>query len=151
MKKTVKIAFISIGGGLLFALVGVTMLLFQAGIEGLLIALPITIISIGCIIAANGLILLAGRLMARKGSTFAKEIADGDKEIDILEGDERNVAISRRAAATTFICTGWMNSALLIFLIVMQVQLVITLVFLAALIAKAIVLVFLRLKYNKEM
>jgi len=151
MKKAIKIGLFTLRGGLLLALVGVAMLLFQAGIEGLLLALPIAIISLGGILAIAGLIMLVGRLMARKGSAFAKEVADSDKELDILEGDERNIAISHRTSYNQLLYTGWLDSALLIFLMVMQVELVVTLVFLAAFAVKVIVYALLRHKYNKEM
>jgi len=151
MKKTVKMGFSTMAGGLLFALVGVAMLFCQVGIEGALIALPIAIISIGGLIAVNGLILLVGRLFARKGSAFAKEIADGDKEIDIIEDDERNIAITRRASTTTYNYMNLLSSPLLIFLIVMQVELVVTLVVLAGLVVKVIMYFLLIRKYRKEM
>ena len=151
MKKLIKMGLATISGGLLFSLAGVVMLLFQVGIEGMLIAVPIVIISIGGIFAVNGVIILVGRLMARKGSAFAKEIADGDKKVDILVDDERNIAISRRASATTHNYMNWLNSPLLIFLIMMQVELVVTLVFLAVMVAKAIMNILLHRKYNKQM
>jgi len=151
MKKTVKIGFTTISSGLSFIAVGVAMLLFQIGIEGMLIALPIALISIGGILAALGLIMFIGRIMARKGSDFAKEIADGDKEIDILESDERNIAISLMTSATTHKYMNLLNAPLLIFMMVMQVELVVTLVFLAVLMVRIIMYALLRYKYNKEM
>jgi len=151
MKRMVKMGFATICGGLLFALAGVVMLLFQVGIEGMLVILPIVIISIGGIIAINGFIILVGRLMARRSSAFAKEIEDSDKEVDILEDDERNIAISHKALATTYNYMNWLTSPLLIFLIMMQVELAVTLVFLAVLVARVIIHALLRRKYSKEM
>jgi len=151
MKKTIKIGFFTISGGLGLVLVGVAMLLFQVGIEGILLALPIAIISFGGIVAITGVIMLGGRLVAQKGSAFAEEIASHDKEIDILEDDERNIAITHKSSHNLRLYTGWLDLALLIFLMVMQVELVITLVFLAVLVAKIIMFALLRYKYNKEM
>jgi len=151
MKRMVKIGLSSFSGGLGFALLGVAMLLFQAGMEGLLLALPIAIISIGGIIAVTGIIMLTGRLMARKSPAFAKEIADHDKDVDILENDERNIAITRKASTTAHNIARWLDTPLIIFLIVMQAELMVTLVFLAAMMAKTIMYALLRHKYNKEM
>jgi len=155
VNRTVKIGFASLNGGLGGICLGVALLLFQVGIEGTLLALPIAFISLGVISTVLGLIMLVGRLvmkiMARKNPDYDKEIADSDKEIDILEGDERNIAISRRAMSTTFGFTQHLDKVLLIFLMVMQVELAVTLVFLAALVAKAVINVLLRHKYNREM
>ena len=151
MKKTIKIGLVNIGGGLGFILVGVAMLLFQVGIEGILIALPIAIISLGGILAICGLIILLGRLAARNGSEFANEVADGDKNIEILEGDERNIAINHKTSHNLRLYTGWIDLALLIFLIVMQVELVVTLAFLAVFAVRLIIFTLLRYKYSKEM
>ena len=154
MKKLTKLGLSTIFGGLLFALAGVVMLLCQVGIEGSLIALPIAIISIGGLIAVNGLIILIGRLvghMARKGSAFAKEVADGDKTMDIIAGDERNIALDNKVAAKVNSYMNLLTSPMLIFLIVMQVELVVTLVFLAIIVIRTIMYFLLRRKYNKEM
>jgi len=151
MKRVVKMGFFSIASGLFFAFAGVAMLLFQDGIVGALIAVPIAIIVIGGILAVSGILLLAGRLIGRKGSAFAKEIANGDKYIDVIDSDERNIAIRHKTAATTFEYTNWLNPLLLTFMVFMQVELVVTLVFLAIMVVKAIMHFFLLHKYNKEM
>jgi len=151
MNKAIKIGFSILKSGLLLVLVGIAMLLFQVGIEGLLLTLPIAIISIGGIFAIVGLAMLVGRLFARKGSAFAKEVANSDKEIDIIESDERNIAISRRTSQSYLLYTGWLDSALLIFLMVMQVELLVILVCLAVYAVKITVHVILSLKYSKEM
>jgi len=151
MKKSIKMGFTTLRSGLLFTLVGVVMLFFQAGIEGMLLVLPIALIGFGGILAITGLIMLIGRFVARKGSPFAKEITFSDKEIDILESDERNITLAQKTSHSHLRYTGWIDAALLIFLMVMQVELVVTLVFLAAWAVKVIVHVILRLKYDKEM
>jgi len=151
MKKMVKMGIKLIASGLLFILAGVMMLLFQVGIEGILIAIPIAIIILGGTFALSGIVMIIARPFARKGSDFAKEIADNDKEIDILEDDERNIAISNRTLAATFNYMNWLNPPLLIFLIVMQVELVVTLVFLVVMVAQVFVYTHLRKKYDKEM
>jgi len=151
MRTTTKMGLSTFGGGLALILVGVAVLLFQVGIEGMLLALPIALICLGGISVIMALIILVGRLFARRGTAFAKEIADGDKEIDILEGDERNINISWRTSYSLSRYTGWLDLALLIFLVVMQVELVVTLVFMAAIVVKVIVRVLLHFKYNREM
>jgi len=152
MKEAIKLGIFSTFGGLMLSAVGVIMLLFQDGITGALLALPIAIISIGGIFAISGLIMLVGRFIAQKGSSaFAKEVKNGDKEIEILANDERNIAIDRRVSHSQIHLTGWLDSAVLIFLMVMQVELVVTLVVFAVLMAKIIVRLFLHFKYSKEM
>jgi len=151
MRESIKMGVLILRSGLTFILVGVIMLLFQVGIEGMLLALPIALIGFGGILAIISLIMLVGRHMARKGSAFAKEIAYNDKEIDILESDERNITLAQKTSHSHLRYTRWIDAALLIFLMVMQVELVVTLVFLAAWAVKVIVHVILRLKYDKEM
>ena len=151
MKKSIKMGFTTLRSGLLFTLVGVVMLFFQAGIEGMLLVLPIALIGFGGILAITGLIMLIGRFVVRKDSLFAKEITSSDKEIDILESDERNITIAHKTAHSHLLYTGWLDALLLIFLMIMQVELVITLVVLAAWAAKVVVHVLLRLKYEREM
>lgn len=127
------------------------MLLLQIGIEGVMLALPIALIILGGILAIIGLIMLVGRFMTREDSTFAKEVEYHDKEIDILESDERNISISHKTAHNHLRYTGWIDAALLIFLMVMQVEFIVTLVFLVAWAAKVIVYTLLRFKYDREM
>lgn len=151
MKRATKIGLSAFGGGLGIVLIGVAMLLFQVDIEGLLLAIPITIIVIGSIFALTALIMLGGRFVVRKDSEFAREMVNNDKNLDILESEERNIAIARKASHNLRLYTGWLDIALLIFLIVMQVELIVTLVVLAVFVARVITFGLLRYKYQKEM
>jgi hypothetical protein len=151
MNKMVKIELSSLVSGLSAILLGVVMLIFQSGIEGLWIVLPISIIGFGGILSVMGIVMIGVRLTVRKGSGFAKEIADNDKNIHILENDERIIAILHKATYNMRLYTGWLDSALLMFLIIMQVELAVTLVFLAVVLVRIIVFAVLRRKYDREM
>ena len=127
------------------------MLLFQVDIEGGLLALPIVFISFGGIAAITAIGMLIVRFVLRKNSTFVNEMAKLDKDIYIDEDDERNIAIKHRVMYMLSIFASWLEVALLIFLMVMQVELVVTLVFLIVFVSKIFIHPFLRYKYSREM
>jgi|GEM_PF-4347556 len=155
MNKTTKLGLHTLFAGLKLSIIGVVMLFFQVGIEGALIALPIVVISVGGFAALMGCIVIVGRLMATRGSKTGKEfmlgMEDGDKQISILLEDERNIALDHKVAYRMNDFNNWLFLGLIIFLVVMQVELVVTAVFLAVLPVKMVLHSILRRKYNREM
>ena len=88
----------------------------------------------------NGAIL---RRMLDKDAKFAKDVSDFD--------DERNAAIDLKSKAKTNEFTNIILLSLLLFLAVMDVQLVVLLVFVGAIFLRVFVSLYYVRKHNKEM
>jgi len=130
--------------GCIFVISGVVLAIVYTEPEGIMQALPFALMGIGLGAFGGG---LGGALSIRtlkRNPSLAKQ-----KEIDV--SDERNIFIANKAKAKVFDFTWYLFAALIIFLAVMQVELIITLVFIAAFFLRIILFVYFLNKYHKEM
>jgi len=126
--------------GLVFVAAGLYLAIFNTDAQGVMLTLPFAFIGIGM-----------GALGAAAGVRIIKNDSAQAKQAAIEARDERNIAISQKANSKTFALMFLVHSALLIFLAVVQVELFITMVFLAAYILMIVVRIYLGIKYGKEM
>ena len=156
-KKKKSIFDIRIPVWLEFVLLGATMLVFQTNIRGPLWALSMIIISLGAVAIVLWLLgsLLVFVAKHSPNSELAKGFNAGFSDAveggEITDNDERNIAIRHRTGAETYRIMKRMYSALLILLIVMQVELAVTLVFLAVRITGRALHARLYHKFSNEM
>jgi hypothetical protein len=111
--------------------------------QGVMLALPFVMGGIGLIqlfAGVNGAVL---RRALNKDAKFAKQVSDYD--------DERSSEINLKTKAKANELTTILLWALLLFLAVMDVQLVVLLVFLGAILLRIFVTFYYVRKYNKEM
>ena len=130
--------------GIVAFIAGVTLAIIFSDTQGIMQGLPFALIGIGLVSFGGG---LGGALSYRTLKTnpnLAKQ-----KEIEV--NDERNIEISCLSKARTWEFTTYLFAALIIFLAVMQVELIVTLVFVIAFFVRLGVFVYFLNKYHKEM
>ena len=129
--------------GATLVITGILLAIFFAIPQGVMQALPFVLIGLGLGAFGGGLGGVLSVRMIKKDPKFAKQLNDFY--------DERAIMLETKAKAKTNDFTATMLCALIIFLAVMQVQLLVILVFIGAMLVRMFVLHYLMKKYLKEM
>lgn len=135
--------FLAVAGALLLA-AGVGLMILFAEPQGMMKTLPFVCLGVGAGALSGGIGGAVGSRLMRKNPDMAKQ-----KEIAVK--DERNIAIANKAKAKAFHYTWMLFPCLLLFLAMMQVNLAVILVFVAAYLSVIILFIYLFNKYDKEM
>lgn len=143
MKRNHRDDYVTLGGILLLAL-GLVLLNTEIMPEGVLSALPYICLGLGCGIFGQGM----GNII---GARALKNAPDRQKEIEIEQNDERNMAIANRAKAKAFDMMIFVFGALLVTFALMNVDLVVILLLAFTYLFIVFYSVYFRSKYEKEM
>jgi len=130
--------------GSLMVITGILLAIFYTVPQEAMQALPFTLVGIGVIALIGGVSGIITVRMMKKDSGMAKEVKN-------FENDERNIMIEKKAIATTDKFITYLLFAFLVFLTVMEVQLLIILVFAGIILLRMVVMIYLLSRYQKSM
>jgi len=130
--------------GFIVLALGVLLLITNTNPQGIIQALPFTLLGVGVGAFFGGLSGVLGNRILKNNPDLAKQ-----KEIEV--NDERNNAIANKAKARTFDLTWPIFVALIIFITLMQVEAIVILVFVGVFVLMVFLFLFFLIKYNKEM
>lgn len=143
MKKNHRDDYFALGGVLLLAL-GLVLLKTEIMSEGVLSALPYICVGLGCGIFGQGM----GNII---GARALKNDPERQKQLEIEQNDERNMAIANRAKAKAFDLMIFVFGALLVTFALMNVDLVVILLLAFTYLFVVFYSVYFRSRYEKEM
>lgn len=143
MKKNHRDDYFALGGVLLLAL-GLVLLKTEIMSEGVLSALPYICVGLGCGIFGQGM----GNII---GARALKNDPDRQKQLEIEQNDERNMAIANRAKAKAFDLMIFVFGALLVTFALMNVDLVVILLLAFTYLFVVFYSVYFRSRYEREM
>ena len=141
LKPTYSIIY-SLVGAAMIAL-AIVLAIFYTVPQEVMPALPIVVGAIGLVQLFTGINSAVVIRMKGKNAKLEKELSDFE--------DERAAAIDLKSKAKTNNFTNFLLPALLLFLAAMDVQLIIILGFVGAMLLRIIVSIYYAHKYNKEM
>lgn len=130
--------------GLLLLAGGLVLIKLSDDPQGVLLVLPYVCIGVGCGAFGHGM----GEILSRAATKKHPEI---QKQIEIEQTDERNVAISNRAKAKAYDVMLFVFAALMLAFALMQVALAATLLLVFAYLLVVGLGVYYRCKFEKEM
>ena len=130
-------------GGLLLMVIGMV-LLRSGGDGGAMMTLPYICIGLGSGVFGHGM----GNIVSKKALKNSPEL---EKQMEIEQKDERNVAIANRAKAKAYDIMIFVFGALMVSFAIMNVELRVTLLLVFAYLFVAGCGVWYRIKYEKEM
>jgi len=130
--------------GVVLITAGILLAIFYTVPQEAMQALPFTLIAIGFIGFVGG---VCGFLTVR-GTKIDQNMA---KQIKVHENDERNIMIEKKATSTTDAIISPLLFAFLIFLAVMDVQLLVICVFAGIILLRWFLAVYLLQRYNKKL
>ena len=130
--------------GILLAAIGFVLLRRYADSQGVMAVLPFVCIGVGCGAFGHGMRGMLSR-KALKGSP------DLQKQLEIEQKDERNIAISNSAKGKAFDIMLFVYGALMLSFALMQVDLAAILLFVFCYLLVLGCSIYYRVKYEKEM
>lgn len=134
---------LKVGLGILLAAAGFLLLGQPGEPQGILAVLPFVCIGVGCGLFGHG----AGDLLSLRALKGAPEI---QKQLEIEQNDERNVALANQAKGKAFDIMLYLNGALMVSFVLMQVETAVVLLFTAAYLFVPGCFVYYRVKYERE-
>ena len=130
--------------GILLAAIGFVLLRRYADSQGVMAVLPFVRIGVGCGAFGHGM----GGMLSRKA---LKGSPDLQKQLEIEQKDERNIAISNSAKGKAFDIMLFVYGALMLSFALMQVDLAAILLFVFCYLLVLGCSIYYRVKYEKEM
>ena len=130
--------------GILLAAIGFVLLRRYADSQGVMAVLPFVCIGVGCGAFGHGM----GGMLSRKA---LKGSPDLQKQLEIEQKDERNIAISNSAKGKAFDIMLFVYGALMLSFALMQVDLAAILLFVFCYLLVLGCSIYYRVKYEKEM
>ena len=130
--------------GILLAAIGFVLLRRYADSQGVMAVLPFVCIGVGCGAFGHGM----GGMLSRKA---LKGSPDLQKQLEIEQKDERNIAISNSAKGKAFDIMLFVYGALMLPFALMQVDLAAILLFVFCYLLVLGCSIYYRVKYEKEM
>ena len=130
--------------GILLAAIGFVLLRRYADSQGVMAVLPFVCIGVGCGAFGHGM----GGMLSRKA---LKDSPDLQKQLEIEQKDERNIAISNSAKGKAFDIMLFVYGALMLSFALMQVDLAAILLFVFCYLLLLGCSIYYRVKYEKEM
>ena len=110
----------------------------------MMLALPYVCMGVGCGVFGSGM----GNIISARAMTNHPEL---QKQLEISQKDERNIAIARRAKAKAYDMMIYVFAALMLTFALMNISLTATLLLVFAYLLVAFCGVYYRCKYEKEM
>ena len=141
---TIEDIFIYAEDGILLAAIGFVLLRRYADSQGVMAVLPFVCIGVGCGAFGHGM----GGMLSRKA---LKGSPDLQKQLEIEQKDERNIAISNSAKGKAFDIMLFVYGALMLSFALMQVDLAAILLFVFCYLLVLGCSIYYRVKYEKEM
>lgn len=130
--------------GCLLAAGGFLLLHGYGDAQGMLAVLPFLCIGLGCGLFGHG----AGGLLSQRALKGSPEI---QKQLEIEQKDERNVALANRAKGRAFDIMLYCYGALMVCFVLMQVETAVVLLLTAAYLFILGCFVYYRVRYEREM
>lgn len=130
--------------GLILLSAGLFMVKHAEVSGGMLHALPYVCVGIGCGIFGHGM----GNIISRKAIESSPA---AEKQLEIEQNDERNIAIGNRAKAKAYDMMQFVFGALLVAFALMSIDMAVILLFAFAYLFVAGYGIYCRVRYEKEM
>jgi len=142
--SNIKVHIIKCILGSLMVITGILLAIFYTVPQEVMEAFPPILIGSGIVFLIGGVSGIITARMMKKDSGMAKQV-------EIHENDERNILIGHKARTKTDDFITPLYLAFLIFLAVMEVQLLVILVFASILLLRTVLLIYLMRRYQKKM
>lgn len=130
--------------GILLAAIGFVLLRRYADAQGIMAVLPFVCIGVGCGTFGHGM----GGILSRKAMERSPDL---QKQLEIEQKDERNIAISNSAKGKAFDMMLFVYGALMVSFALMQVDLVVILLFVFCYLLVLGCSIYYRVRLEKEM
>lgn len=143
MKKG-RLDYFIIAAGLALLILGLCLVKMLENPQGVMLALPFVCIGLGCGIFGHGM----GNAITRKA---VKSNPDLQKQLDINQKDERNIAIANRAKAKAYDLMTFVFGALMITFALMGVDTIAVLLLVFVYLFVQAYAIYYRCKYDREM